>query len=282
MEAIDILLMAKGSAAEVGYRTDAKLIGDLCDLGYEEYSRGLVHSHASMAVNPSHTDIEQLKLAASTGPYYLSVIVNNRLEVKAMVAIKSEEIYTGYSFFRNLKGKHVKVPKEYKTESYEVIDVEVDIQIPKYIQDVNERMKDIQLYHTPHQYTPVGSGNKLQTDKDVNRIPGSVYGPISGYGNQRPAYTKNKTYPQTELWTDGYKTTEEDEEYDMYEGFIEAAIQKYSKVNNKYLTAYEIASNIKEDSEGYGLAVGLYIEYLTNHILVSEDFTDKLIGFLEK
>jgi len=43
MEGHDILLMAKGSSAEVGYVTDEKLIGDLCDLGLEEYSRAMIH-----------------------------------------------------------------------------------------------------------------------------------------------------------------------------------------------------------------------------------------------
>lgn len=48
MEAVDVLLMSRGEPAEVGIdminsHHGKNLIGDLCEMGYEEYSRCIIH-----------------------------------------------------------------------------------------------------------------------------------------------------------------------------------------------------------------------------------------------
>src|SRR5688572_17416004 len=60
IEGHDVILMAKGSAAEVGYITDVDLMETICDLGYEEYSRGMIHHHHILSTNFSTTDTDQL------------------------------------------------------------------------------------------------------------------------------------------------------------------------------------------------------------------------------
>jgi len=152
MEAVDIYLMAEGSTAEVGYTATADLIIDLDKQGLLEdskgndYSRGLIHSHHNMGTSFSGTDFKELNKAADTLPYYLSVVVNNKMDFTAKVAIKSEEVYNGYSYYKGLNSKEIKTPKTFKRESFEVIDVELEFEWPDYMLEVDERIEKIQKY----------------------------------------------------------------------------------------------------------------------------------------
>lgn len=208
IEGVDVLLMAKGSAAEVGYITDESLISDLCDLNYEEYSRGLHHSHHNMGTSFSGTDTEQLKLAASTCPYYLSVVTNNKLEVTAKVAIESEIKWEAYSYHKNLFGKPIKGKKRTGTKKdYTIIECEVVLEKPEYMQSVDARI-----------------ASKLQ-----------MYSHGGGIGKEN--YTQNSNTPKyTNPYTHNYnksKYSDLDDYYSNKYGYSEHDWSGYQQKDNK-------------------------------------------------
>lgn len=266
MEAIDVLLMSKGEPAEVGIDTvnsyhGKNLISDLCDRDYEEYSRAIIHSHCNMGTTFSGTDTQQIKQWASTAPYYLSVVVNNRLEFNAKVAIKSTEEYKGFAYYKNLNNKQIKTSKTFTQESYELIDVEVIKEVPDYIIEINDRMKNIQQYSS----RPVTTGYSSP----------SVYNSNITYTNKfADAWDKTtqfttpviKAPKQMELFGDGIDNM-----------FIRKALQTYAYEGGQLMSPDEIAGTIYMDEEAYGIDESLYIKYLQENVFIDDKTDLKII-----
>lgn len=93
----DILPMDKGSTAETEFSYDRRYIDYLMnDPERTEWRSGLIHSHNNMAVFFSGTDDEELSKNSKAHNYYLSVVVNNKLDIVGRVAItaSAKEIIT--------------------------------------------------------------------------------------------------------------------------------------------------------------------------------------------
>ena len=93
-----IHLMHKGSAGATEFDDDgsmAALYTAMPELdpfeGENKYFYGKIHSHNTMGVFHSTTDHQDLQdQAGKYDPYYLSVIVNNRLEIEAKIAFTAK------------------------------------------------------------------------------------------------------------------------------------------------------------------------------------------------
>lgn len=249
IKGIDVIPTAYGEPSEVGENTNIDVMTKVLDLEYEEYSRGLIHSHCNMGTGFSSTDTNQVQKAASKLPYYLSVVVNNRLEITAKVAIKSTEEYTGFSYFKNLKNKLVKSPKTFKQESYEIIELEVEIKVPNYINRLLPNVRSMQNYSS----RPINNWNQ----KDY------------------PEYSPKFRKPFLSTFPSSYKKAQLDIEFESQS--IKEALNKYAKVGNTFLNADIVASKISKDTLNLGFAPEDYIEYLVDFDFGSADYDESLV-----
>jgi hypothetical protein len=281
IDAIDLILMAKGSAAEVGYVTDGELLGDICDLGYEECSRGIWHSHHGMSTNWSSTDTEQVKLAASTGPYYVSVVSNNKLEFTAKVAIKSETELKGFSFFKDLKGKRIKSEQKiYKKDTYEIIECEVELEKPQYMLDVDDRI-ETKLQHYVTTGGAVGKGNEISGKGKTTFIKDNMKAKSAfiqnlhsnnyeDYGEGYDLFNSHGYYNKPQTWEKpvGYNTHKRTPPDD---NFIKIALRKYCKPDGQDLSVEQCMINIVDDSEHYGIELPDYIDCFRRLVIFTLD-----------
>lgn len=83
----DILPMDKGTSAYTEYELDGKFVDYMMDNPHAmEWKIGHIHSHNTMDVFFSGTDMSELNDNAPNHNYYLSLIVNNFMEFEAKVA----------------------------------------------------------------------------------------------------------------------------------------------------------------------------------------------------
>lgn len=222
-------------------------------------------SHCSMGTTFSQTDMTQLQGWASSGPYYLSVVVNNRMEFTAKVAIKSTEKLTGYSFFRDLKGKTIKSGnKVVERDPFEIIEVEVEANFPGYMLEVGERLKNIQNYTSNtgfvRNYTATGNS---RANKKVNDY-------LDKRQHQLP-FASKRVYNE-DLMIDAYDKQQ-----------LNSAIRLYCTDKDINLTAAECAANIKADLFQMGIPIASYVEYLTGpEIILSGNLDLQIVNLLEK
>lgn len=132
-----ILLMDIGSGAYTAFKVEDEII-DVFDkfpnAMKDKWAQGLIHSHNNMATFFSGTDNEELVDNSVGTNFYLSVIVNNKMDVSARIVYRAErEIktktvterqFTLPSFFK------VKQVKEEPKESESLSKVEVVVCIP--------------------------------------------------------------------------------------------------------------------------------------------------------
>jgi len=95
IEVIDILLMDIGNSTTTSYEFNSDFVSFIEEQGYiEEYLTtifiGHVHSHNQMGSFFSGTDINELVENSENHKLYLSLIVNNRLEMVAKAVIREE------------------------------------------------------------------------------------------------------------------------------------------------------------------------------------------------
>jgi hypothetical protein len=84
----DILPMDKGTAAFTSFNLDKRFVDFLMDNPHAmAWKVGLIHSHNVMEVFFSGTDISELHDNAAAHNFYLSLIVNNYMDMTAKVAI---------------------------------------------------------------------------------------------------------------------------------------------------------------------------------------------------
>lgn len=102
-----ILPMNKGSQAYTEFETDETLVNFLMDNPENlTHQKGLVHSHNSMNVFFSGTDMDEIKENSEFYNYYLSVIVNNKEEITAKIAFrgKNKEVIKREVSFKGTNG----------------------------------------------------------------------------------------------------------------------------------------------------------------------------------
>lgn len=91
LEAVDIYLMDKGSAAYTSYDLDETIIAHMEEYPHLQDCRiGHIHSHNNMGVFFSGTDTSELEDNAPNHNFYLSLIVNNRMDFVAKVCFISK------------------------------------------------------------------------------------------------------------------------------------------------------------------------------------------------
>lgn len=287
MEAVDVFLMAKGVAAEVGYKTDAQFFSDLDEAGLLEdskgnfYSRGLIHSHHNMGTSFSGTDFTELKKAAESNPYYLSVVVNNAMDFTAKVAIESKEILTGYSYYKTPNNKEIKKAKTTTANSFEIIDVEVECHWPDYMLQVDERIKVMQKYTVPvHNYH-----NNWGTNYHAGYKPQSSYGtvrttvPVST-GRQLSAWDDDG-------WEDSYKTvtkpkeTVVEAEEDLYEAYSQLLELIVENLKSTYKEPDNFVNALMISCTEADIPYEILKEYCYTADMVNEIFDDKVCELLE-
>lgn len=84
----DILPMDKGTAASTEFTYDERYVQFLMNKEERlDYKSGLIHSHNNMAVFYSGTDQEELKTNSRAHNFYLSLVVNNKLDIIGRIGI---------------------------------------------------------------------------------------------------------------------------------------------------------------------------------------------------
>lgn len=93
VKVVDLHVQDRGSAAYTESETDIDIL-DLYDEKpeLEDCRTGFIHSHNSMGVYFSTTDIDELKINHAKTEMYLSVIVNNRTDICAKIAYAGTEV----------------------------------------------------------------------------------------------------------------------------------------------------------------------------------------------
>lgn len=90
VDLIDILLMNKGTAAYTEYEFDENVAMFMMANKLMDCKMGHIHSHNTMGVFFSGTDMEELNDNSACHNYYLSLIVNNFMDFKAKVAFRGK------------------------------------------------------------------------------------------------------------------------------------------------------------------------------------------------
>jgi proteasome lid subunit RPN8/RPN11 len=117
-----IYLMNKGTTTYTEFETDESIVSFLMkNPQYFDCKKGLIHSHNSMNVFFSSTDLDELYSNAEFHNYYLSVIVNNKHEVCAKIAQKGTtvDVIDRLITFNSLTGN--KVQKVQQTKENDII-----------------------------------------------------------------------------------------------------------------------------------------------------------------
>lgn len=99
INAIDVFPMQKGSQTYTEFEFGPEVVDYMMANDILECKYGLIHSHNNMSTFFSGTDNEELQENAGNHNTYLSLIVNNRMEMCAKLAIKGS-IVTTESFMK--------------------------------------------------------------------------------------------------------------------------------------------------------------------------------------
>lgn len=266
LEAIDILPIAKGEPSEVGMSNESikKVMMYTLDNELEDCGRAILHSHHNMNTSFSHTDTTQLLEWSKGKPYFLSVVVNNKLEFTAKICI---EITIKGSFTREIKSliglNRVFKDKEeeFTKTDYKYIELEVFKEESAYISELNILLGQLETYAYPHRQI----ANQWQN--------GEV-----GHTFNRNRQFQNLPLPNTNKTKDKL-----DKELELeFTDIKRQAIKEYSiGVNKKLLPAAELAENIVFDTLGTGITIGEAINILENESMFQKEYTFAVIRNLK-
>lgn len=135
----DIIPMNRGSSAYTDFSMGNSPVFTEYILRDEslgrEFNTGLIHTHHSMKAYFSGTDMEELKDNSQHYPYYLSIIVNYKMDIIAKIGVATKDIVTvsKLSYVKNLKGDYILFGNkpDTKTEKFSCVDFDCDIVLPK-------------------------------------------------------------------------------------------------------------------------------------------------------
>lgn len=134
----DILPMDKGSVASTEFEYDERYVNYIMeDEKRMEWKHGMIHSHNNMGVFFSGTDQEDLKKNSKAHNYYLSVVVNNKMDMIGKIAFTAEVTIPKLSaqfYALNEDGKKYfveAVEYSYKKEKLYTYDCNLEYDIPK-------------------------------------------------------------------------------------------------------------------------------------------------------
>jgi hypothetical protein len=269
----DIYLMDIGTGAATAFNYDSEVIADAFIAHPEyienEYRMGLIHSHVNMGVFFSGEDISELEDNVDNYDYYLSLVVNNKMNKVAKIVFPGKE-QKETKFKRSFKDILKNIINIDSTETEEVdimftIDCTVisDVVIKNTMEEYDERIKNIKAakVKTTPKITPYfdGYGSKYSRGYDYDRDSFTDYknespftnknykGGVSGntfnsYLKETEKYTPSPTVPGTlerQNYTKAYPTTEKfikllvgiKEEDSLDKGILEIS-EQYNDLNS--------------------------------------------------
>lgn len=223
----DILLMDKGTAGFTEYNWDEDLVEyQMNNIKSLDWIRGHIHSHQSMSVFFSGTDMEELHDNCTNHNIYLSIVVNNYLDIIGkLVYVASPSSYickdeNGKDYNIEIETKdippvmlvhnceikyarpEIKVSTEFE-ERLKVVLKKNEIKVKK--QEEAYKNKPAQNVHTPGFQLPA----KVQNPAIANSWPNTGKSPF-------PSYDKKKSVDEEERWNpksfqDSYSDMEEED-----------------------------------------------------------------------
>lgn len=141
---VDVLLMDIGHETFTSFEyenTDILDIIDKYDITSGKRRMGLIHSHANMNVFFSSTDMDELVSNSKNHQLYLSVIVNNKLEVIAKLGFKINLVEIVNETIE-VFGKVIKNKRDIKKETVGIIDCKINKQAD-YVEEVDKRIDEL-------------------------------------------------------------------------------------------------------------------------------------------
>ena len=141
----DILLMHKGTTGYTEYSFDEKVVGFIMDNNYMSYKMGHIHSHAKLGVFFSGTDLDELNDNSEFHNFYLSLIVNNVLDMQAKIAFRAISSGNKVQYMaKNEKGEEYQVVDEsIKTNLLCIYDCDLVTSIKNQTEVFKERVTEI-------------------------------------------------------------------------------------------------------------------------------------------
>lgn len=214
LELVDILLMDKGSQSFTAYTFDASVIEHMeNNPELEECKMGHIHSHNTMNVFFSGTDMSELEDNSPNHNYYLSLIVNNFMQFMAKVSfvITGEEELKYQLKARNEEGLEYVYMEEtvsQKTEKMVHYDCEIirpgeEVDVtPSFCTRVEEIIKKAPArtvtyggYNQEHKqagYQYNGYGQSKKIDEDFKFTPGGTYDAFDDINDDYPLANNKK------------------------------------------------------------------------------------------
>lgn len=226
MEAVDIFPQDKGSAAHTQFKVDESIM-DLYDAKpeLEDCRWGISHSHNTMSVFFSGTDMSELEDNCPSYDFYLSLIVNNKFETCAKIAVYAKQnIETKQKSSLQIRGIDgnpivIDTSKDEAKEQEIMITINVNV-IPR------KKIIDDKFF--------------IDRVDEIIRIADTPKTPVyTGFSNAKWANNKT-TYPQygqKSLWEDDYSSAYWDGGYgDAWAADVKKNPQDYKIENFETIT----------------------------------------------
>ncbi|HRT03770.1 MAG TPA: hypothetical protein P5513_07515 [Candidatus Diapherotrites archaeon] len=241
----DILPMDRGTAGSTEFTYDKRYVDFLMNNEERlEWRSGLIHSHNNMGVFFSGVDNEELSINSKAHNYYLSVVVNNRLDIIGRIAINSSVEATIKADFNGLDengdpyivdSRNLKIKKDklYHYECEMIYDTPQVYQDKEFLDNVSTILEDKRLY-------PKTKSTSYQKDKEEEfEYPFGDWGnnwrsynnPVTSLQNKSRVLpiVENKKKPKS-------KTSEED-----FSIFVESNCEDFIKVCFDYDDLFELS-----------------------------------------
>ena len=180
----DILPMDKGTATSTEFIYDKRYVEFLMNGGEERLSwkSGLIHSHNNMGVFYSGTDEDEIKTNSKAHNFYLSVVVNNRLDIIGKIGIlgtAETEVKTHYKGLDEEGNPYTISPTTLKVKSEKLYYIDCDM-----------------IYEKPESIMEEEFMNNVNTilNKPVNTsiYNPPVYSPLNNQGKGYPSTFKSE------------------------------------------------------------------------------------------
>lgn len=192
----DIYPMDKGTGAATNYIFDPETVVDAFEANPDwmekEYKIGHIHSHNTMNVFFSGTDMGELHDNAPNHDFYVSLIVNNKNEMTAKCAFVGTQTKKSsiISKFKNILGELITIPKEEDAEESVLfmIDFNIFLELDKKFCDRVDEISKPKPIENPY----------------ISRQGSSYFKPDEDSAYRRNWKTKESTYQWAENEYDGY------------------------------------------------------------------------------
>lgn len=144
---VDLLVLDLGSSTFTEYPNHPEIAYFMAENGYEKFSRGLIHSHNTMATFFSGTDTSTLEKEGLDNVHFLSLIVNNDGKYTAKITKQIKHNIISIPEYSTFGGKVVRgKPVSTVRITVEPVDVEIEYQpkVDKFpnIMDACNRIKE--------------------------------------------------------------------------------------------------------------------------------------------